>query len=191
MTLRRMLISTLLIGLIAFPVLVSAKRLAAAKAALGAADADAVVLQADMVRLLQLRGGREQVAARKPPEQDVIARVSGILAESGIPSSRFGGLRPEADAALAGARTRSADVQYRRQSVLVTLNELNTAETGEFLSRWCATQSLWTPTRVELIHNRGSRESAGRDPASNQNDGRYTVTILLTATYIADREAAS
>lgn len=106
------------------------------------------------------------------PDQDVIARVNSVLAEAGIPSDRFGGLRPESDAALPSS-TQGVSI-YRRQSVRVTLNDLSVQQIGQFLSRWISNQPLWVPTRIELTHSGDSK-----------NPANYAVSMILSATYVS------
>ncbi|MEE8154273.1 MAG: hypothetical protein V3T53_04860 [Phycisphaerales bacterium] len=157
------------------PLVISANRLAEARSQLVAARSSLVRIADSAQRIVQLRGEQERIAEHKRPEQDVIARVSAALAQAGIAAKHFGGLRPESDAALAG--TGHTGIAYRRQSVRVSLNDLSITQLGAFLSRWSATQRLWTPTRIELTHAR-----------SRQGSDRYDATILITATYLADGE---
>ncbi len=148
-------------------VLLSAGRLARARAH----DRGAVLLLErvahDAGRVLELRASGQTVAEQKRPEQDVIARVNAVLSEAGLGEHHFGGLRPESDSALPGSAC-------RRQTLRITLRQLGLPELGAFLERWAASQELWTPTRVELL-----RAQTQADP------GRYDVSILITATYIA------
>ncbi len=58
----------------------------------------------------------------------------------------------------------------------ISLNKLALPELGAFLSEWAASHDIWTPTQIDLSHR--------RDPT---NPARYNVTILVTATYIAER----
>jgi hypothetical protein len=129
-------------------------------------------------QMMELRSAQQTVAERKRPDQDVIARVNECLADCGIPSDRFGGQRPEADSAVNDSRSGTdGKSQLRKQSVLVTLNDLTIAEIGALLSYWNSHQPLWTPTRMELLH---SRDQAKSD--------RYSLNLLLSATYVADGE---
>ncbi len=121
----------------------------------------------DAGRVLELRASRQTVAEQKRPEQDVIARVNAVLSEAGLEERHFGGLRPESDSAVPGSA-------HRRQTLRITLRQLGLPELGAFLERWAASQELWTPTRLEL-----SRAQTQADP------GRYDVSILIAATYIA------
>jgi len=129
--------------------------------------------------VMELRSTQQTVAERKRPEQDVIARVNECLAACGIPSDRFGGLRPEADSAVGnqGPGT-SANSRLRRQSVLVMLNDLTVAEIGELLTYWQSHQPLWTTARLELLH---SRDQAMSD--------YYSLNLLVSATYVSEGES--
>ncbi len=162
----------LLAGLF-LPVAASARRLEAAEARLEAGRDLLHRTAADAERVLELRSRQQRVAEDKRPEQDVIARVNACLTRAEIPLERFGGVRPEADAAVAGGGDGAR--AYRRQAVRISLNRMTVAQLGEFLADWHATQALWTPTRIELVH--------GRDKA---DPGAYDVSILVAATYLAD-----
>lgn len=172
MMVRPTILLLVLGSILGIGVSLSAKRLADARARLDGAQSSLAQTRGDINRVLELRAKRQTIAEQKRPDQDIIARVNAVLAEVGIPSDRFDGLRPESDAAL----PRSGDSQssYRRQSVRVTLNDLSVTQVGEFLSRWSASQPLWIPTRIELTHAR-----------SNSAEGRYTLNILLSAMYVA------
>jgi hypothetical protein len=112
------------------------------------------------------RASRQTVAEQKRPEQDVIAWPTRS-SEAGLGERHFGGLRPESDSAVPGSA-------HRRQTLRITLRQQGLPELGAFLERWAASHELWTPTRVEL-----SRAQTQADP------GRYDVSILIAATYIA------
>ena len=122
----------------------------------------------DAKSIIDLRSKQQVVSERKRPEQDVIAKVNATLADVGIPNNHFDSLRPESDGTL-------PDSKYRRQSVRIKLNEITVAELGSFLNQWSLTQKLWTPTRIELLHAR-----------NKSNADRYNITILITATYLAN-----
>lgn len=151
-----------------FPIVISANRLSDANARhIAALTAQQRILD-EAQKIIELRSKRQRIAEHKRPEHDVIARVNATLAEAGLPPDRFGDLRPESDAALPGSL-------YRRQSVRINLIELSIAELGAFLSHWSGSQRLWTPSRLELSHAR-----------SKSAEDRYDVTMLITATYLAN-----
>ncbi len=162
--------SAIWIAALCAPIVVSTSRLNDAQRQLNAALTAQQRLIDEAQQIIRLRSKQQRIAEHKRPEQDVIARVNTTLAGAGIPPERFGGLRPESDAAL-------PNTAYRRQSVRITLDELSIIELGAFLSQWSATQRLWTPTRIELTHAR-----------SRQGADRYDAAILITATYLADGE---
>lgn len=124
--------------------------------------------------VLDLRAKQQRIAEQKRPERDVIARVNAALTEAGISSDRFEGVRPESDSALPGSAGGDASA-YRRQTVRLSLKRLSVGELGAFLGQWSVTQPIWTPTQIELLHVRDQRD-----------EGRYDVTILMTATYVAN-----
>ncbi len=137
-------------------------------------------LAADIVRL---RGQEAQVAEQKRPEQDLVARIISAMAEAGVPSNRhLGQVQPMADRAPPGSSGGAR--AYMEQSVQVTLDELAPAQVGAFLSRWSASEPLWTPTRIELSHHRGA-DRRGRGAGGDLD--RYDMTVLMTATYVAPK----
>ncbi len=167
---RAAIIAGIWLAVLCVPIVVSASRLNAAQRQLNAALTAQQRLINEAQQIIRLRSKQQRIAEHKRPEQDVIARVNTTLAEAGIPPERFGGLRPESDAAL-------TNTAYRRQSVRITLDELSIIELGAFLDQWSQAQQLWTPTRIELTHAR-----------SRQDSDRYDAAILITATYLADGE---
>ena len=156
------------LGALCVPIAISASRLNHARLQHDATLTAQQRIIDEAQQIIRLRSKQQQIAEHKRPEQDVIARVNATLAEAGIPPERFGGLRPESDAAL-------PDSPYRRQSVRISLDELSVTQLGAFLGRWSRTQQLWTPTRLELSHAR-----------SKIDDDLYNVVILITATYLAN-----
>ncbi len=175
--------SLLLLGVVLsaclLPVAWSRQRAISAERGLNAATsslAETRRLAADIVRL---RGQEEQVAERKRPEQDLVSRITRAMQDAGVSTNRhFGQIQPMADRALPGSS--GAAITYMEQSVQVTLNEMAPAQIGAFLSRWSATEPLWTPTRIELSHHRGNRRGAA-------DLDRYDITVLMTATYVATK----
>lgn len=162
-----------LFAIASVPIAFSANRLWRTQSQLDTAEATLAQVTRDASRIIELRDKQQTIAEQKKPDQDVIARVNAVLADAGIPSERFGGLRPEADTALSGA-TGSTSINYRTQSVRVSLNELSVSQIGEFIGHWCMTQPLWIPTRIELTHSRNEK-----------NADKYNMNVLLSATYVA------
>lgn len=165
---RAAIIAGIWLAALCVPIVISASRLNDAQRQLNAALTAQQRIIDEAQQIIRLRSKQQRIAEHKRPEQDVIARVNTTLAEAGIPPERFGGLRPESDAALPNSL-------YRRQSVRISLNELSIIELGAFLDRWSQLQQLWTPTRLELSHAR-----------SKLDDDRYNIVILITATYLAN-----
>ena len=164
---RSAMIVGLWLGALCIPIVISVSRLSDARMQHDAALAAQQRIIDEAQKIIQLSSQQQRIAEHKRPEQDVIARVNTTLAQAGIPSERFGGLRPESDGAL-------PDSVYRRQSVRISLDELSIAQLGTFLGQWSQSQQLWTPTRLELSHTRNKID-----------DDRYNVVILITATYLA------
>ncbi len=48
-------------------------------------------------------------------------------------------------------------------------------EIGKFLKRWIEAEPLWTPTRIELLHDSAQREA-----------DRYRVSLCLSSKYFTD-----
>ena len=168
MTTKTIIIFSLWLGLLSIFTVVSGNRLAITRNQKISAQTTLANLANDARNIIDLRSKQQVVSERKRPEQDVIAKVNATLADVGIPNNHFDSLRPESDGAL-------PDSKYRRQSVRIKLNEITLAELGAFLNQWSLTQKLWTPTRIELLHAR-----------NKSNADRYNITILITATYLAN-----
>lgn len=173
MSVRVMVVCGAMLAGLCLPVAISARRLEVAEARLQAAQELLHGTASDAERVLELRSRQERVAEDKRPEQDVIARVNACLTRADIPLERFGGVRPEADAAVAGGGDGAR--AYRRQAVRISLNRMTVTQLGAFLADWHASQPLWTPTRIDLVH--------GRDEADPDS---YDASVLVAATYLAD-----
>ncbi len=156
------------------PIVVAGRWLANARADHDAAQASYQTTVASVDRVTMLRARQQTVAEGEQPEQDVIARVEQALAEAGVPSSHFSGVRPDADAPVPASQGQR--ITLRRQSVRISLARLTVAELGEFLAAWTGAQKLWSPTRLELIHVQ-----------KEVNPPRYDITLLVTATYVSDQ----
>lgn len=168
MKIKAIIIFSLWLGLFSSFAAVSGNRLANARDQQISAQITLANLTSNAQSIIDLRSKQQIISISKRPDQDVIAKVNATLSDVGIPSSHFDSLRPESDGAL-------PDSKYRRQSVRINLNELTVAELGAFLNLWSLTQKLWTPTRIELLHCR-----------NKSNANRYNITILVTATYLAN-----
>src|SRR5262245_3941957 len=159
---RPLLMLAVLAGILALPIAISANRLVGARSQLATAQASLVQASGDARRILELRAKQETIAEHTRPDQDVIARVNSVLAETGIPQVHFGGLRPESDSALpTTGGPGGGPSPYRRQSVRVTFNEITVSQLGGFLGAWEAAQPLWAPSRIELKHSRQIPEGRG------------------------------
>lgn len=130
----------------------------------------------DANEVLALRSRRQVVNAAERPPQDVIAQVNGVLAATGIPGNRLKSLTPETDAALTNQpeSSNSSALQYRKQSLRLTLEGLTVQEIGTFLRQWKTSQQVWTCSRIELTHARDRADA-----------NRYDINILLSAIYVA------
>ncbi len=173
MTLRSPILVALVMAVLVLPVVASGRHLAGVREQLRSMQTSLDRTVTDVNRVVALRGREQRIAQQKRPDQDVIARVNAALAGAEIPTSRFSGLRPHSDSPLPGAERGLA---YRRQTVNVRLRQLTIPELGAFLETWTETQDIWTATTIELSHVRNTA-----DPA------RFDISILLSATYVADR----
>jgi hypothetical protein len=126
-------------------------------------------------QILSLRRARETVAARERPEQDVLAEVSAVLADAGIPQARFAQLERSPDEPVRGAEGAGRS-RYRRQSFQLHLSEITLRDLGAFLERWRARAALWTPSRIEIAR-------AGRPAGASD---RCEARIMVSAVYLAD-----
>ncbi len=173
MIVRCVLVVTLSAIVLVAPLALSARRMESAQSLLESSRSQLRSTTNTAQRVMDLRVRKQQIADRKRPEQDVIARVTSSLARAGVPSDRLAGLRPDSDSAL---RIDSDEGTYRRQAIRFSLTRLSIAELGAFLSDWRRSHPLWTPTQIELLH------------ARNQTDvDRYDVSILLSTIYLAEQ----
>jgi hypothetical protein len=144
---RRIIVICSVLALAVLSMTLSASRFYRADASLRAAGQLAQSTSDAATEIRELRSIRASVAERKPPEQDVIARIHASLTQAGLqPEKHFRSLRPESDAPLPAAP------QYRRRSVNVNLAQLDLPGLGAFLANWQRDNPLWTPTRIEFVH---------------------------------------
>lgn len=175
MTSRAWMMLGALIATAALAVAVSARRLASASARLDSAQAVYAAVEHDAREVLELRSRQQVIQLRQRPTQDVIAQVNAVLADAGVPASRFKSLTPESESAVSPATANASDkANVKQQSLRLALENLSLAELGGFVNQWSQTQQTWTVTRLELAHVRS---------ASSSN---YDVTFVLTALYLAD-----
>jgi len=170
MRIRAGLIVSVAVAVGAFGVAASAMRISSAGAELSSANSLLESTKGQVRQITDLRSRQARIADRKRPEQDVIARVHAAMAEAGLDvAGHFAALRPEADSPL------PQQPQYRRQSVVVSLQRMDLARLGAFLAAWRGENSLWTASRLELVHNRGKG-----------SEGTYDVTVTFSAVYLAE-----
>jgi hypothetical protein len=126
----------------------------------------------DAAEVQGLRGMAQRINDRQRPEQDMIARLHAAMQHAGIDVSRhFQALRLEGDVELSGDGQRG----LRRQSVVVALGDLNLQQLGSLLVQWKADQPVWTLSRLEMTHARGSNSSVEND--------RYDIALTFSALY--------
>lgn len=127
--------------------------------------------------ILVLRSTQQRIELYPRPAQDLIARVNAVLSESGINQRRFKGLNPESDVAVPIPAPGSEQI-IRRQTVRLTLQNLEPSELGEFLQLWKKNNPIWLPTRIDLTHSGSARSQ----------DNRYDAVLLLSALYLGEQE---
>ncbi len=154
---------------------ISSKRLAAAEDRRQVAVTVLQSTTADAQEVIGLRSQQQQIAHAEQPENDLIARVNITLDRAALGDESLGGLRKEADSAIA-SRSGAETADYYKQSFRLNLKSLSPAELGRFLAAWRETQPLWTVTRIDLTHQRGRGKTGDK----------YDATIVLTAVYVAD-----
>lgn len=173
-SLRSMFLPLAVFTVAAATVTCFARQYAQAKYQHDAAAASFRTASADSREVLRLRGMAQRINDRPRPEQDMIARVHAAMQQAGLDVPRhFQSLRLEGDVELPGAGTPGAGL--RRQSVAVSLSDLNLAQLGVLLMQWRRDQPLWDITRLELTHVRGASPSAEAD--------RYDVAMSFSAIY--------
>jgi hypothetical protein len=177
MTLRPPVVIGLVLATFSLPIAIGAKRLDDARDRVDEARSRVIETATAVQRVLDLRSSAQRVDEVKRPQQDLIARVNGVLAEAGLPTDAFGALTLSADAELPGSPPESPLV-YKRQSVRINLKQLTLPGVGAFLAAWTRSQPLWPPSQIELVHPKG--KGAG---------DRYDVTLMVEATYVAQRES--
>ena len=178
MTHRSAILLLLVLAAAMLILVINSRRLTAAENELDAARKSLNAAMTDAREILQLRAQRQRIAHAEHPTQDVIARINSVIAEAGLPSRCFKSLTPSSNTVInnAGGSASDGTIKYRRQSLRLSLEDLEPPELGRFLTRWRSTQPLWTITSIELAHQR----------SRNRTDGRYDITIILTALYVAD-----
>jgi hypothetical protein len=143
-----------------------------ARERLTAAQTQLAAAQRDVAEIVALRSQEQHIADRKRPEKDVIARVSDTLARAGLPPGALASLNPESDAVLPG------NAAYRRQTLRLSLRNLDLPGVGAFLSAWRESQLVWTITQIDLTHSR-----------QRDCEACFDVSLLLSAIYVQGGDA--
>ena len=171
---RVLLGAVLLVAVLLTPIAVSLRRTQLAAVELSAAHTQLASVQRDAARILDLRSRRQQVEDRYRPQQNLNDRLLTAMGAAGIPATHLTAVTPEGDRPVADPR--GGATPYHRQSIRVTLDGLTVSRLGDLLIVWHDTEPLWTPTRIDLVHGRTARRGA--------DDETYSVTLILTATYV-------
>ena len=128
--------------------------------------------------ILRLRKTQQQIELNPRPAQDLIARVNAAMSEAGVSQRHFKSLNPESDADVPlniGQQT-----MVRRQTVRLSLQNLEPTELGRFLGEWRASNPIWQPMRIDLTHSGNAKSQ----------ENRYDVVLLLSALYLGEQESA-
>lgn len=171
----------LLLAILGVPLGISGQRLFDAEARVRTAEVGFQQANRDAGELLDLRSRQERISLQQRPPQDVIALVNAVLAEIGLPAKHLRSLTPESDGTLDGnaGSPEARQANIRRQSLRLTLENLNVQDLGAFLTRWRRAQTIWTVTRIELTHVRPGVGTGG-----TAEDNRYDASILISALYL-------
>lgn len=175
MTRRRVIILLLGVAMVALAFAVAARRVAGQREAIDAARRRLAATQVELGTVRRLGGERERVSLRQRPTEGLIVQVTAALDVAKVPKSKFEGLAAEGDAPVSGSTAGGGEGnanEVRKQSVRLSLREMNLPELGAFLQEWRRSDAGWTPTRIEL-----TRRSGG--------DDRYDANITMSAVYRA------
>jgi hypothetical protein len=143
-----------------------------AKEQLATLQTQLATMERDVREIVQLRGREQRIAERKPPERDLIARLSDALSRAGLSANALDSIAPESDVELPGT------TGFRRQSVRVALRAIELNHFGAFLNVWNESQLVWTVTRIELKHSR-----------QRNCETCYDATLVLSAIYVRGADA--
>jgi hypothetical protein len=166
--LRASLVLPLVVAVSALALANGARRLRLAEGKAKAAEALLQDTRAQAREVEALRAREERVALHERPHQDVIALVSSVLADAGIPGACFKNLEQDADVALDGG-------SFRRQSLTLALQDVSPFKLGAFLEAWRMKQKVWTVTRIELSHPRRGADA----------NNAYGVRLVISAIYVS------
>ena len=173
MSLKRIALVSLVLAMLLLPVGITGRRLAHAEQSLARAEAMMNRTARDAGEVVELRVRQQRIEHRQRPQEHVLAQANTALADAGIPSHKLQSVRPEADVALTGTGH-----LYRRQSVLLSFQNLTLVELGNFLDTWRQSQITWIPQRLELTKRRGT----------NTDNNVYDASILIAAIYLAESQ---
>lgn len=158
------------------------------------AHAALVTLRETAREIVILRGAQERVALNQRPTEDVIAQVNLVLLSAGIPTNQLRGVSEVSDAPLtslsgvgsqsAGQRLNGAE-DLRAQIMVLQLQAIQLDALGRFLEIWAQSHQLWTPTRIEMIHHRGSPAARGDRGTPDDEGGRWDVQVWVRAVYVS------
>lgn len=172
---RSSIIISLVAALALLVLVVGVTRLRAATSRADAAFSTLVSVGRDAQELLALRRRQPTRATGEQPTQDTLARVTATLAEAGIPAERLRNLERESDSELSAG----SGERLRALSMRVVLEPVTVVQLGAFLARWRDGQKLWDVSRLELNHT----------GAADEQEGTYTVRLVITAVYAAQNPA--
>jgi signal transduction histidine kinase len=151
-------------------------RLHRARADLTLARADAEHLASQLTDILTLSRREQTAVTQAPPEGAVATALLATLARCNIPAESMLQQSTSAEEPVVfDGGSMQPGVSYARRSVGVTLSPVSLAQLGQFIRDWKANQPVWVPTRIDLNH------------VGDQAQAAYTVTLRLTATYVASR----
>lgn len=184
-------------ALLCLPIAVSSYRLSRAHTQLNNLQNQYNTVQQEVSEIYSLQNSNQQIAWGQRPTEDVLAQVNTALAESGIPAKHLRGIGEETDVALPSMQHTSGNnssqiESLRRQTLTITLTDMNMAQLGEYFNHWHTIQDLWTINRIEMNHQQkqqqpqGSNRNTSNNSDSNNSSDSYTVRLQISVIYLAD-----
>lgn len=107
------------------------------------------------------------------PQQDIESRIASVIRSSAIsPIPRYSVSVQDDRVFQRPGSSGSSDL--REQEIHIRIPGLKVQQIGRFLLNWRENQRIWSPTRIELVHDQRA------------TDGRYTLQLSCAAVYHAD-----
>ena len=144
-------------------------RLSSANERYEAAVERAERLSSGLTEVARLEAQQPTAFASEPPNDAVVAAVRAALMAAQITPRSL--IRLDADTS-ASRRELTGEDRITTSRVRVDLQNLTPPELGRFLTVWTTAEPLWKPVEITL-------------DAEQRSPGRFRITILLEARYLA------